>query len=218
MFHAERILNNVVRFGILCALLSSCFMCGSGRNFSVEQLYARQGFSGADLGDRTITVSPLFTSDGGAIVNDELDAKTVIGAIHKKRPTLHLLPRELFEKHLIASAGEDALDSFYMSLAKGEMVTLQGAAQQWKSVGSDFLMVLKLTYGIRIKRGDETTRRWWLEGELWDCDSMEVVWRTAVDCRVAGKSSSDRQLLLASICRVFEALPPVVPGYGREKW
>jgi hypothetical protein len=115
--------------------------------------------------------------------------------------------------------GTATLDSFYLMLYKGEMVSLQNSGEIWKQVGSDFLMVLKLTHGLRMKTArKQATRRIRLEGELWDCDSMEVVWRVSVDGRGLGEKDTDRQLLLKAVCRVFEALPTVVPGYGKGRW
>ena len=204
---------------VAAAVAMLCLMaCGSYKQFAVSQLYNKEGFSGADLGGRSITVSPLFTPRG-VVADGELTSQIEIESINKKRRTLPLLPHEVFEERYISTSGEDALDSFYTCLFKGKMVELQAMEKPWKQIGSDYLMVLKLTYGLRIMSGKEkSARRLRLEGELWDCDSIEVLWRVAVDCRIMGEKNTDRQVLLDAICRVFEALPPVIPGYGKGRW
>lgn len=214
------------RIRIFCAggsiaatvLLLLCLACGSYKQFSTSILYNSNRFSGADLGGRSITVSPLFTPRG-VVVDGELTSRIEIETINKKRRTLPLVPHELFEEQYTATSGKDALDSFYTGLYKGEMVALQSMEKPWKQIGSDYLMVLKLTYGLRVMSGKEkSARRLRLEGELWDCDSIEVLWRVAVDSRIMGERHTDRQVLLDAICRVFEALPPVIPGYGKGRW
>lgn len=217
-FRPEILRHGIIKYVVFSAIVSSCFTCSPHQQFSVSLLYNSKSFSGADLGGRTITVSPLFTPRG-IVVNGELTSNLEIQAINKKRRTLPLLPHELFEERYIATSGEDALDSFYTSLYKGEMVTLQTMEKPWKQIGSDYLMVLKLTYGLRVKSGEKkSARRLRLEGELWDCDSIEVLWRVAVDSHVRGEMNTDRQVLLDAICQVFEALPPVIPGYGKGRW
>lgn len=203
---------------IVAASLLLCLACGSHKQFGVSLLYSSKRFSGAELGGRSITVSPLFTPRG-VVTDGELNSQIEIEAVNKKRRTLPLLPREVFEERYIATSGEAALDSFYTCLYKGEMIALQSMEKPWKQIGSDYLMVLKLTYGLRIMSGKEkSARRLRLEGELWDCDSIEVLWRVAVDSRIMGEKNTDRQVLLDAICRVFEALPPVIPGYGKGRW
>jgi len=209
---------SAVKYIVLISTLSCCISCSPFQQFSVSPLYNNKNFSGADLGGRSITVSPLLTPRG-VVVNGELTSNIEIQAINKKRRTLPLLPHELFEERYIATSGQDALDSFYTCLYKGEMVALQTMEKPWKQIGSDYLMVLKMTYGLRIKTDEKnSTRRLRLEGELWDCDSIEVLWRVAVDSRVRGEMDTDRQVLLDAICRVFEALPAVIPGYGKGRW
>jgi hypothetical protein len=132
---------------------------------------------------------------------------------------LPLQPPRAFENRFIDKFGPDELESAYEKLYKGSIVEFQNAPTFWNEVHGDYLMALRLTYGLSIKAIDNRKmRQIRLEGELWDCDSMEVVWRTAVSGRCEDVQESDATLLMDAVCRIFSALPAVRPGYGKNKW
>ncbi|MBN2037082.1 MAG: hypothetical protein JW768_10100 [Chitinispirillaceae bacterium] len=205
---------------LLCGLpvLVLMLVCAPAERFSVLRLYAKERFSGTELSGGSITLTPLITSQG-MVTNDQFSPKLLIREIGKKRGDLKLRGPGGFHDRYRRKYGNEGLDSLYGLFFDSRMVSLQTDRRIWEEVGTGYLMVLKLTYGLKTKTLDQqTVRQMRLEGELWDCDSMETVWRTIVEVRSRRWISSDKQVVLKAVGKLFYGLPPVLPGYGKGTW
>jgi hypothetical protein len=204
---------------LLAVLTALCSLtCGQQTRFTVLPLYCKENFSGRDLGSQNIVVTPLLAGSG-ILRHEQITPEKQIEAVRDGRRDLGLVRPAGFEDAFIRKFGPDSLESAYDKLYKGSMVDLQTDSSLWKMVGSDYLMVLKLARGLAMKSIDgRTARIIRVEGELWECDSMEVVWRTAVDCYCRNDREPSATLLTTAVCRIFGALPKVLPGYGKNKW
>jgi hypothetical protein len=200
-------------------LLIVLFMgCSSTEQLSVKQLYAKKRFSGRDLSGQTIILTPLITAQG-ARTGDQFEPSVLIGEINKARPDLRLKRPDAFLKRYRDTYGRDALDTLYRDFFNGAIVTLETDKRIWKEVGSGYLMALKLTFGLKTKSlDDRTLRQMRLEGELWDCDSNEVVWRSVVNSRSKSVIDTDKDVLIKAVVKLFSAMPPVLDGYGKGSW
>jgi hypothetical protein len=215
----DRALRSLKSGLVLFAVLSACLIeCSSTEQLSVKQLYKNNRFSGKDLSGQTITLTPLI-SGKGAETGDQFEPSVLIGEIKKARPDLRLKRPAAFLKRYETRYGSNALDSLYQNFFNGAIVALQTDVRIWKEVGSGYLMVLKLTFGLKTKSlDDRTLRQMRLEGELWDCDSSEVVWRSVVDSRSKSIMETDKDVLLKAVVKLFSAMPPALDGYGKGLW
>jgi hypothetical protein len=203
---------------IIVIIALSLFTCSRTTRFTLLPLYCKSNFSGSDLGSQNMVITPLLTG-AGIERSEQLTPEKVIETVKQKRRDLPLRPPRAFEDRFINKFGPDELESAYGKLYKGSIVEFQNAPTFWNEVQSDYLMVVRLTYGLTIKAIDSRKmRQIRLEGELWDCDSMEVIWRTAVSGRCEDGQESDATFLMEAECRIFNALPAVRPGYGKNKW
>jgi hypothetical protein len=216
--YASRSLCFMVKLSIVAGILISIVSCTHHQQFTLLQLYRKNNFSGRDFHGEQITVFPLLTRNG-TVTNALLRPEELIRVVGKKRRDLPLqLPYE-FQERLVRKYGGGALDSAYDCFFSGTVTALQNDSLLWREVHTRFLMIYKLTYGLTAKiDSQKTIRGMRLEGELWECDSMEVVWRMAVDGRSEGVGSSDSKLLFKAMCRILYALPPVTSGYGSDTW
>lgn len=192
--------------------------CSQHPGLNLSRLYNKRGFSGKDLDGQSIAVMSFLTADGMEY-KDILTPKAIIETVRKKRDDLTLSPIEDCAENFLRNYGVDAFDSTVAKLYKGEIVVLQSTVPFWKSIQAEYLMVLRLNYGLRSKKSnDQMDRQIRLEGELWECDSMEVVWRVSVRGRNETWLETDKEFMLRAARDVFNALPPVSPGYGKGKW
>jgi hypothetical protein len=214
--HALRSLKSGV---VLLAVVSAGLIgCSSTERLSVKQVYTKKQFSGRDLSGQTIILTPLI-SGRGAETGDQFDPSILIGEINKARPDLRLQKPDAFLKRYESRYGFDALDTLYRNFFYGAIVALQTDERVWKEVGGGYLMVLKLMFGLKTKSlDDRTLRQMRLEGELWDCDSGEVVWRSVVDSRSKSIMETDKDILLKAVVKLFSVMPPVLEGYGKGLW
>jgi hypothetical protein len=198
--------------------LAGIVACGQHKQFTVLPLYSKNDFSGKDLNGQQITVLPLLTQHG-PMSNDILRPEKLIAAAAKDKSGLLMRQPYEFLERFAAKFGGGALDSVYGYFYAGRMIALKSNDSLWKEINTGFLMLFKLTYGLTAKIDPrKTVRRMRLEGELWDCDSVEVVWRTAVDARCEGNGTSDSKLIFQAMRRIVGALPALTPGYGRNAW
>lgn len=192
--------------------------CSSTERLSVKQVYTKKQFSGRDLSGQTILLTPLITGQG-AETGDPFKPSVLIGEINKARPDLRLKRPDAFLKRYQSLYGSDALDTLYRNFFNGAIVTLQTDKRIWREIGSGYLMALKLTFGLKAKLlDDRTLRQMRLEGELWDCDSGEVVWRSVVDSRSRSVMETDKDVLFKAVVKLFSVMPPVLEGYGKGSW
>lgn len=199
-----------------CAIVAVCGLgCGHDRRFVAFRQYGAEHFSGSNLSGRSISITPLLTIRGALTAPSTVRQ---IREIKKQRKDLKILSDD-YRKPFTDKSGEEPLDSIYAGLFRGDMIALQNAGEFWKSVAGDYLMALKLTRGFTVLSSDSAKeRRIRLEGELWHCDSMEVVWRAGVEGTCAGGRESDEGCIESAVCRIFQALPSVKPGYGPGSW
>jgi hypothetical protein len=203
---------------LIVAVALGMAACAPGAKFSVFRLYGKKGFTGNDLSGQRILISPLITrtgfESGGALTSG-----AIAGAASDKRPDLRFEKSDDFMARYRARHGEEDLERICQDFFQGAMVSLQTNTGFWTELNSDYLMVLKLTYGLKTRSvGKETTRQMRIEGELWECDSLEVVWRAVVEGRCKGDLTTDTDLILKAVSRLIEVLPPVTRGYGRGEW
>jgi hypothetical protein len=215
----DRVLRSLKSGLVLFAVFSAGFIvCSTTERLAVKQVYAKKQFSGRDLSGQTIILTPLIASQG-AETGDQFGPSVLIGEIKKARPDIQLQRPDAFLKRYESRYGSDALDTLYRNFFNGAIVALQTDGRVWKEVGSGYLMVLKLTFGLKTKSlDDRTLRQIRLEGELWDCDSGEVVWRSVVDSRSKSIMETDKDILLKAVVKLFSVMPPVLEGYGKGRW
>jgi hypothetical protein len=203
---------------LIAMTVSGLWSCSPPERLSVMDLYVKKNFSGRDLSGQTIALSPLFTAQG-VQTDEQFSPKVLIAAINNRRQDIRLQRPDRFIKVYREKHGEEALDSLYRDFFNGSIVSLQTNERVWKVVGCGYLMVLKLNFGLKTQTLDQkTVRQMRLEGELWDCDSGEVVWRKAVDGRSRRTDQTDKDLLLKVVVRLFDALPASFHGYGKGSW
>lgn len=163
-------------------------------------------------------VTPVLTVNG-RLRNPGLESDDILAAIRAVRKDLLLQGHGKFQEWYQDRHGPAAMDDAYRAFFEGTIAALQTSPQFWKEVESDYLMVLKLISGIRLKTLDERNpRQLRLEAELWECDSMEVVWRATVDCRSDEGRAGDSEFILQAVARLFNQLPPVRSGYEKGTW
>jgi hypothetical protein len=115
------------------------------------------------------------------------------------------------------SAGDVAY--FYDMLYRGRMVHLQNSDSLWQAIGSDYLLVFYLRYGLSMNTFDHVDRkRARIEAELWDCTEPEVVWRASADGWCSHKNISDVRFLAHGIGRIISGLPALTPSYDQNTW
>jgi hypothetical protein len=209
---------NLPAWCLAAAVLLGMAACASNARFTVFRQYGKAGFSGDDLSGRRIMVSTLLTrtgfESGGA-----LTPGAIAGAANAQRPEFRFEKPDDFAARFRARHGDEDLESIYRDFFKGAMVSLQTNTAFWKELGSDYFMVFKLTYGLKTKAaGEKTVRQMRIEGELWECDSLEVVWRTVVEGRSRGDLTTDTDMILKAVSRMVDALPPRAHGYGKGPW
>ncbi|MBN1127911.1 MAG: hypothetical protein JXA71_02925 [Chitinispirillaceae bacterium] len=194
------------------------FFCSPPERFTTLRLYTGKGFTGRDLNNQTVVLMPLLTARG-AEMNDQFQPAVIIAEINRVRTDVQCGKPDRFLNRYRTKYGDEALDSLLKEFYRGEIVSLQTNERLWPEVGSGYLMVLKLNYGMKATSLDKhTLRQMKLEGELWDCDSSEVVWRAVVDARSRLSNQTDKDVLLKAAVKLFEALPSTLKGYGKGSW
>lgn len=203
---------------LIVFILAGLQGCSPATQFSVMRGYVKKQFSGRDLNGQPIVLMPLITGQG-IERGEDYSPSVLINEVNKNRPDLRLQRPEKFLERYENRYGGDALDSLALHFFKNAMVALQTNERIWKEVGAGYVMVLKLTFGLKTKSlDDRTVRQMRIEGELWDCDSSEVVWRAIVDSRSKGTVKSDKEILLKAVVKLFGAMPQVLEGYGKGRW
>jgi len=96
---------------------------------------------------------------------------------------------------------------------------LQTADSLWKTIKSSYFMAIRLDNGMVVKDFDRNIRkRLRIEGELWDKNAMEVVWRMSVAGISSGTALPDNVFLSKAIQQLFIALPGSIPNYEEGEW
>lgn len=197
-----------------------CFACTHPNErvlFSLHQVYASSQFSGRDLRDRTIVVTPVLTAQG-ALDNESIEPERIMKFAAERRVDLKLVSPDGFHSSFSSRTGVKALTGFYDRVFRADFNALQSDRKFWERIGGDYLLAIKIVHGLRaVDDNKDTVRQVRVEGELWRRDSVDVLWRVAVDGRCEGAVRSDSDLIMKAIVRVFEALPET-PGYGKGQW
>ena len=212
------LVRNIPFVCLVAAALLGAAACASNARFSVFRTYSKNDFSGNDLNGQRIMVTPLITR-AGFESGSALTPAAIVSEAGKKRQDLRFEKPDDFIARFRARHGDEDLDRICQEFFQGAMVSLQTNTAFWQELGSDYLMVLKLTYGLKARTvGEQTVRQMRIEGELWECDSSEVVWRTVVEGRYRGSLTTDTDVILRAVARLVDALPPVTRGYGKGSW
>ncbi|MBN1308317.1 MAG: hypothetical protein JXA18_10400 [Chitinispirillaceae bacterium] len=206
-------------FIVIAAVLGSLTSCTpSPFGFTLSGHYTRDRFSGRDIGGHSIGVCPLLNA-GGPVPGTKLPSTAMIAALRKKRPDLRLQGADDVHAALSSMLPAVALERYYRLLFNGEVVALQSADSLWKAVGADYLLVVRLRYGMDIRTFNHRSRkRIGLEAELWDCAAMETAWRISMlgTCNRAG--ISDQRFLVEAFGEIAAALPATAPSYDTKSW
>nr|MCU0608880.1 hypothetical protein [Chitinispirillaceae bacterium] len=174
-------------------------------------------FSGKDLRDRTIVVTPVLTAQG-ALPNESLEPARIMKFVAEHRGDLRLVTPDGFHNSFASRSGTKALEGFYDRIFRADFNALQSDRKFWDRIGGDYLMALKIVHGLRsVDEHKDTIRQVRVEGELWRRDAIDVLWRVAIDTRCVGAVQPDSDLLMKAIVRAFEALPGSA-GYGKGQW
>lgn len=211
----------------LCvAIACLTWSCAHSRGgYQAEVLYERSGFDGWSVSGGSILVLPVLTSDGidtTGVLNPNAQRGWVRrwGGETQKRFEF----RRDFEAAVADSLGRDYLEQFYSELAAGDVVSLQSRIEVWNAIDPRYVLVPRVVYAARIKGFDGTPRRKVrLEGELWDSDSAEVVWRVSVIGVSRDQRIEDDRFLRGALRSMYSALPNAAypgtdPAGKRQEW
>jgi hypothetical protein len=119
--------------------------------------------------------------------------------------------------------GNDYLEQFYRELAAGDVLSVQNRRGVWNLIDSRYVLVPRVVYAARVKGFDGTPKRKVrLEGELWNADSTEVVWRVSVIGVSKDETTTDDRFVRGALRTMYGALPEAAypgsdrPGIRRE--
>lgn len=207
----------------ICGAIIICFVnfldCSPPQyEFTVDQLYVRENFSGRNVSNRNICMGPLLT-DHGLDTSGILNSTHQFQTITRERPDLQFVPLSKFETTFKKKISSNDLNLLYHQLFKAEMISLQTSDSVWKAVPGDYLMVLRATKALKLKTFDKMIKKELnIEGELWDCTRMEVAWRVKVQGSGLNEKVSDSQFLIEAIKKIYKALPSPRPFYEKGSW
>ena len=210
---------NIMKYYTLLFIVSLSFQfCSPPCGFTSNNQYCRHGFSGKDLGDRTIGLCPLLKSQG-ADSSGILNTYMLLNHAVNARPDLKFVPYVDTEKKVADQWGREVLHSFYIQLFKSDMITLQTSDSLWKATGCDYYLVNRLKNGSNIKSFDNSERKKIeIEAELWDCSTNEPVWRQVVNGVCPDGKQTDAQFVKDALSRVLKEIPELLPAYDNKHW
>jgi hypothetical protein len=208
--------NRLFHAGSLCFLLCGCApptLVIEPRILHQDVRFTPEQFSG-----QSVTLFPVFTTQGfetSASLGDSVQG-VLIQAI---RQDLALNSRQAFESRYLLAHDSLSLNRFYTRLFKGDIVGLQTSDTVWQSMPSRYLLIMKLTYGTRVKTLDaQVLRRLTMEAEVWDVRAAEVVMRLAVIGSESQGRTPDAKFFHATMNALFRQLPGVRHVEHNEQW
>jgi hypothetical protein len=208
----------VIPCAAVALVMTGLLLCSPAERFSARCLYTDKGFSGRDLDNQTVVLLPLLTARGPE-KNEQFRPAVIIAEAKKVRTDLQWRKPDRFIDRYRMKYGNEALDTLFTDFYRGKIVVLQTSKSIWPQVGGGYLMVLRLNYGMKATSLDKhTLRQMKIEGELWDCDSSEVVWRAGVNARSRLGNQTDRDVFLKALVKLLETLPVPLKGYGKGSW
>ena len=187
-------------------------------DFDITHNYSRTKFSGRDLSNRLIGISPLLTQSG-AIFGRKFPSISIIEMIRKEKKELEVIGADSVHNVLSRQLPSERLDNFYQLLYSGKIVTLQNEDTIWNAMNTDYLLALRVRHGMDIRTFNQMMRKKVrLEAELWDCVAKETAWRVTIVGTCNRHGVSDQQFLIEAIRKVIIALPPMLPAYDKKAW
>ncbi len=129
----------------------------------------------------------------------------------------------LFKKDLdavcLAKNVTASCEIFYAALFKNKILEIATCDTIWQNMPTRYMIVLRVHNGVRISSFDGVTKkRGVIEGELWDAQTGEVIWRAQAAGTEMDKTVTDRQFLANGIREVFTLLPEFIPIQDEVDW
>ena len=186
--------------------------------FVAKTNYVADGFNEKTLSGNTICTGLLFDLQG-KIITDTMNEIRDLKKLSDFRSDLKLILFSQVKNQLDQKIGTEQCDSLFLQLYSGTTVQMQLLDKLWKSVDSDFMMVMYIRDAMNIKTFDNAQKkRVRIEASLWNCRDQESVWRVEVFGIVEGGEAADREVINAAVKKVYESLPYTVPAYESGKW
>ncbi|MBD3391473.1 MAG: hypothetical protein GF418_05440 [Chitinivibrionales bacterium] len=206
----------IAAMGLVLAVLAGC--APQMDRYRGRLLHVNDRFTPEELSDQELVVFPL-------IRNSRFDTTAAFSPfvlaqrLRKTRPDLGVYFKEEFERRLLDVYPRDSLDIFYDRLFKNDIIALQTSDSAWASMPGRYALVLRIRDAGRVKDFKGITRRkLYMEAELWDASTAEVVWRAEVSGFDPDASTSDAEFVLSGIEEAYALLPPYKPALHEQEW
>jgi len=101
-------------------------------------------------------------------------------------------------------------DSFYQALYSGDVLEIKRHEAFFRAIKEDCLLVCRLRGAANIATfGNMRKRRVAIEGELWETDGAEVVWRVTVMAVTGSERDRDESVVNRALQEIYRAIPEV---------
>lgn len=201
------------------SFLTILCLCTPGPcRFSYSLIYARDRFSGRDIGNHTIALLAPLTP--GGIAGAESFSFHAYGEMARNTlPGMDVIKADSLHAVLLRKLGAEAFEHYSQLLFKGEIALLQTCDSLWNAVGADYLFVVRIHHGMDIRTFNGIrSRRLALEAEVWDCAGREVAWRCGVGGSCDRADVSDEKFITEAVRVALASLPRSHPSYDTKSW
>lgn len=196
----------------ILSLLISCTSTIS--EYSIKQVYKRDGFGSKVISGFSIGIGPVLTSQDVNLL-DRLNAEEIYAEIKKKRSDLQIISYDDVKKNISSYSA----DSLFMFLNNQNTAAVQLMDEFWSDLQCDLLMIAHLEGGMHIKTFEATEKKMIkLEAELWSRKDQEVVWRSEITGTADGKKISDEVFIRNALVKIYLELPYTAPSYENSDW
>ena len=179
-----------------------CGCAAPGTGFGARMLYIDPGFSPDRIAGAPIAVLPLITR-GGIDTTGVLHPRDLHRYLRTHRRDLHFVV-----PYSDTSVNPSA--AFYSALFEGDVVYIQQLDSLSDVIEPPFFLSLALKGGAALHQAERgTTRRAFLEGELWDREAGVVLVRVQGRAVSVGGSLPDDEFIREGIRALVREIPPV---------
>lgn len=194
--------------------------CASGTGeWRSKLLYSNKEFGKRQYSTRnSILLLPLIT-EKGFDTGTALPQVVQKEALHRLQGNIEIYFKKDFEEAYLLTNSRELLDSFYIKLFANDFLALTSYDSVWRSVPSQYIMVIRINNGARINSFDGILKRKAvLEIELWDVKNVEVVWRAESSGFEMNSKITDAEFIAQGIKEAFKLLPEFLPVANEENW
>lgn len=197
----------------------SIISCSQPVQLKYQNLYTSNSIATSyRLGGPKIMMSPLLTTNGPD-TSGIFSSKNYLKLADRLRPEFSFVSISESNKCFTSKYKKLLLASLYQELSKGDILRLQTADSLWANLCDPYLLVMRLTAGVRLKTFDHGVRlKFILESEIWSRDSMEVVWRSSVHALTSNDKITEQDLFKEAVKKLLMELPTAFPTYDSRPW